>query len=82
MHERDVELPKRSTHNDSKIERPNVEARTKQRLSKYVRRHHPAKKIIGSKDVRPMTRKRLRNESCLLSQIEPDWYKAMEEEIE
>ena len=48
--------------------------------------------IIASKDTRPMTRNKLRNESCFLSQIEPkirryaleddDWCKAMEEEIE
>ena len=57
-----------------------------------MRRHHPAKQIIGDKEARPMTRKKLRNESCLLSKIEPkivkdalqddDWCKAMEEEIE
>ena len=91
-HERDVELPKRDVNNDSKDERPNMETRTKPRLSKYVRRHRPAKKIIGDKEARPMTRNKLRNESCLLSKIEPkivkdalkddDWYKAMEEEIE
>ena len=41
-HERDVELPDRDVHSDSNAERPNMEARTKSRLSKYVRRHHPA----------------------------------------
>ena len=88
-HGRDVELPKRDVHNDSEGKRPNMETRTKPRLSKYVRRHHPAKKIIENKEARPMKRKKLRNESCLLSKIEPkivkdaieydDWYKAMEE---
>ena len=63
-----------------------------QDLSKYVKRHHPTTQIIGDKDARPMTRKRLKSESCLLSMKEPksvkdeledvDWYKAMEEEIE
>ena len=78
-------------HSDSEVKRPNVETRFEPRLSKYVRRHCPTKKIIGNKDARPMTRNRLRNESCFLSQIEPkvvretleddDWCKAMEEEI-
>ena len=68
-----------------------MERRTKPRLAKYVRRHHPTNKIIGDKHPRPMTRNRLRNESCLLSKVEPkivkdalqddDWFKAMEEEI-
>ena len=48
--------------------------------------------MIGNKDTRPMTRNRLRSESCLLRIKEPksvkdaledvDWYKAMEEKIE
>ena len=69
-----------------------MERRTEPRLAKYVRRHHPAGQIIGDKDARPMTRNRLRDESCLLSKVEPkivkdalqddDWYKAMEEEID
>ena len=41
-HERDVELPDRDVHSDSDAERPNTETRTKPRLSKYVRSHHPA----------------------------------------
>ena len=91
-HDKDTELPKRSVHSDSKNERQNVETRIEPRISKYVRRNHPIKKIIGSKDARPMTRNRLKNESCLLSQIEPkivkdtlendDWYKDTEEKIE
>ena len=40
-HERDVELPDRDVHSDFDAERPNMETRTKPRLSKYVRRHHP-----------------------------------------
>ena len=61
-------------------------------MSKYVKRHHPATQIIGDKDARPMTRNKLRNDTCLLSMKEPksvrdaledvDWSKAMEEEIE
>ena len=66
-HERYDELPERSIHSDSKAEIPNVETRIEPRLSKYVRRHHPTKQIIGNKDVKPMTRNILRNESCLLS---------------
>ena len=91
-HERDVELPDRDVHSDSDVERPNMEARTKSKLSKYVRRHHPVDQIIGDKEARPMTRNKLRTESCLLSKIEPrivndalqddDWYKEMKEEIE
>ena len=42
-HDRDVELPERDVHSDSKAKRPNIEARIEPRLSKYVRRHHPAK---------------------------------------
>ena len=69
-----------------------METRKKQRLSKHVRRHHLTEQIIGDKEARPMTRNKLRNESCLLTNIEPkivkdalqddDWCKAMEEEIE
>ena len=91
-HGRDDELPERDVHNDFEVERPNMETRTEPRLSKYVRRHHPAEQIIGNKKAIPMTRNKLRNESCLLSKIEPeivtkalqddDWCKAMEEEIE
>ena len=91
-HDRDVELPERDVHSDFEIERPNMETRTEPRLFKYVRRHHLAKKIIGNKDVRPITKNKLTNESCLLSQIEPKivrdaleydgWWKAMEEEID
>ena len=36
-------------------------------MSKYVKGHHLVAQIIGDKDTRPMTRKRLRSESCLLS---------------
>ena len=62
-------------HSDSNAERPNIETRIEPRLSKYVRRHHPAKQIIGDKNARPMTRKKLRNETCLLSKIEPETVK-------
>ena len=69
-----------------------METRIELRLSKYVRRHHPTKKIIRNRDAKPMTRNRLKNESCLLSQTKPkimrysleddDWCKSVEEEIE
>ena len=41
-HERDEELPDRDVHSDFDVERPNIETRSEPRLSKYVRRHHPA----------------------------------------
>ena len=69
-HERDVELPNRDVHSDSNAERPNIETRTKPRLSKYVRRHHPAEQIIGDKKARTMIRNRLRSETYFLSKIE------------
>ena len=40
-HERYVELSNKDVYSDSNAERPNMEIRTKYRLSKYVRRHHP-----------------------------------------
>ena len=87
-HERDEELPDRSVHNESDAERPNMETRTKSRLSKYVRMHHPTYQIIGDKEAIPMTRNTLRNDTCFLSMKEPkiikdvDQSKAIEEEIE
>ena len=84
-HERDAKLPDRDVHSDSDVERLNIETRTEPRLSKYVRRHHPVEQIIGDKEARPMTRNRIRSETCLLSRVEPkivndalqddDWYK-------
>ena len=47
------------------------ERRTKPRLSKYVKRHHLAKKVIRMRDARPMTRNRMRSDTCLLSMHEP-----------
>ena len=92
VHERDVELPDRDVHSDLEVERPNEETRAEPRLSKYVKRHHSAAQIIGDKYARPMTRKKLRHDTCLLSMKEPkivkdpledvDWSKAMEEKIE
>ena len=70
-HERDVEIPNRYVHSDFDVERPNMETRIEPRLSKYVRRHHLADRFIGDKEARPMTRNRLRIETCLLSKIEP-----------
>ena len=79
-------------HEDSNSERNNMQIRKEPILEKYVRRHHPAEQIIGDKEARPMTRSRLRNETCFLSKMEPrtvseaikddDWYNAMKEEIE
>ena len=70
-HERDVELSDREVHSDPKSERSNMEARIEPRLSKYVKKHHLAERIICNKYVRPMTRNKLRNESCLLRKFEP-----------
>ena len=70
-HERDVELLDREVYSDPESERENMETRTKPRLSKYVKKHYLAEQIIGDKNVRPMTRNRLRNESCLLRKFEP-----------
>ena len=91
-HGRDDEIPERDAHSDIQAKIQSVITRTKPRLSKYVKRHHPIDQIIGHKDARPMTINRLRSEACLLSMNEPkivrdaleddDWYKAMEEEIQ
>ena len=69
-----------------------METRKEPRLPKYVRRHHPIGQIIGNKEARPMTRNRLRSETCFLRKMEPrivseaiqddDQYNAMKEEIE
>ena len=79
-------------HEDSDAERTNMETRKEPVLAKYVRRHHLVDQIIGHKEAKPMTRSRLRNETCLLRKMEPrivseaiqddDWYNAMKEEIE
>ena len=68
------------------------ERRIEPRHKKYVRRHHPDEQIIGDKDARPMTRRRLGISTCLVSVLEPkivkdaldneDWIQAMNEEIE
>ena len=91
-HGRDAKTPNIDAHSDTKAERQSVRSRTEPKLSKYVRRHHLVDQIIRDKDARPMTRNRLRNETCLLSTKEPkivrdaleddEWYKAMEEEIQ
>ena len=90
-HERDAKTPNKDVHIETKAERQNTVTRTKPRLSKYVKRHHPTDQIIGDKEERPMKRNRLRSELCLLRMKEPmkmkdalydDWYKAMEEEIQ
>lgn len=40
-------------------------------LAKYVRRHHKPKQIIGDVESSVLTRKKLRNETCLLCEFEP-----------
>ena len=70
LQERNVELLDKEVHSEPEIELhewPIVEERrTEPRLSKYVKRHHPSKQIIGEKEDGPMVRNRLRNETCLL----------------
>lgn len=92
MHKRDVELPNKEVHSNLEVERPNIEAEAKLRLSKYDKRHHLAAQIISDKDTRSMTRNKLRNDTHFLSMKEPkivkdsledvDLSKAMEEEIQ
>ena len=91
-HERNEELPDGDMHGNSDAERTNMETRKEPRLEMYVRRNYLEEQIIGNKEARPMTRNRLRSETCLLSKVEPrtvsealqddDWYNAMKEEIE
>ena len=66
----DVKILEKEVHIDLEFERPNVEYRAEPRLSKYVKRHHLATQIIGDKDTRKMTRKKLRNDTCLLRKKE------------
>ena len=70
-HEGNEEFPDRDMHGDLDAERTNMETRKEPRLAKYVRRHHPVEQIIGNKEARPMTRNRLRSETCLLNKVEP-----------
>ena len=70
-HEENDELLDGDMHGDSNAERKNMEIRKEQVLEKYVRRHHPTYQIIGNKEARPITRKKLRSETCLLSKVEP-----------
>ena len=84
-------MPRENTHDNLDSERDNIQTNKEPVLAKYVRRHHPADQIIRDKEARPMTRSRLRSETCLLSKMEPrtvseaiqdnDWYNAMKEEI-
>ena len=67
QHEGNEEIPDENMHEDSDSERNNMQIRKEPVLEKYVRRHHPADQIIGDKEARPMTRSRLRSETCLLS---------------
>ena len=68
VHERDAN---EDVHSDFKINITNEETRAEPRLSKYVKRPHLTTQIIGDKDARPMTRNKLRNDTCLLSMKEP-----------
>ena len=62
------------------------------RISKYLRRHHPIEQIIGDKDARPMTRRRLATGTCLVSEVEQNivkgaldnenWITTLNEEID
>ena len=75
-----AKLPEREVLNDLEVEKTIAdERRTKPRLSKYVRRHHPIEKIIQDKYTRPMTRRRSASGTCLVSKLEP---KIMKEELE
>ena len=58
-------------HDKSDAERNNMETRKELVLEKYVRRHHLVDQIIRDKKAKPMTRSRLRSETCLLSKMEP-----------
>ena len=71
VHERDIDLLDKEVNSDSEVERPNEENRIGARLYKYVERHHPVAQIIGDKDDIPMTRNKLRNDTCFLSMQEP-----------
>ena len=71
VHEMNVDLPDREVHSDSEVDRPIDESIAEPRLSKYVKRHHPTKQIIGDKDARPMTRNRLRSYKFFLRMHEP-----------
>lgn len=61
-------------------------------LAKYVRNNHFVENIIDDKDARVLTRRRIRENACMLSIFEPktskealkddDWVKSMEEELE
>ena len=92
QHEGNEEVLDENMHEDSDFERNDMQTRKELVLAKYVRRHHLAEQIIGNTDAEPMTRNRLRNESFLLSQLEPktikgaledvDQCEAMEEEID
>ena len=82
IHERVAKLLDREVHSDLEVERPNVEANTKPRFSKYVKRHHPTAQIIGDKDARPMTRNKLRNDTCFLSMKEPKIVKNALEDVD
>lgn len=59
---------------------------------RYVRLNHNLDQIIGDKDAGVLTRRRIRENSCMISTIEPrtakeafgddHWVKSMEEELD
>ena len=57
-HDNNEELLDGDVQSEPEPESSNMKTRTKPRLAKYVKRHHPTDQIIGDKDARPMTRNR------------------------
>ena len=57
------------------------ENRVEPRLSKYVKRHHPTAQIIADKDIRPMTRNKLRNPTYFLNMHEPKIVEDAQEDV-
>ena len=47
VHRKDLELPEKDVHSNFEAKKQNEETRAKPRLSKYIKRHHPATLIIG-----------------------------------
>lgn len=61
-------------------------------IPRYVKLNHDPKQIIGDKDAAILTRRKVKENSCMISEFEPksfkeahkdeDWIKAMEEELD
>lgn len=82
-----------SDDSEEEDEEPDEEdAELAQALLRYVRLNHSEEQIIGDKNAGVQTRRKLRENSCLISTIEPktvkealkddDWVKAMNEELD